>query len=102
MRRRLDAVGISHAEFAARAGLDRGTVKRFLEGDERIRHRTISRIQHALEELEDELGMGESSAPVTSTVEFMGARITMEGSPADVARAVREILGSPDAAGKSA
>lgn len=89
---RLLKIGISKREFAERAGLDRGTLNRALANDEKVGDRTWSRIEGALDRLEDEIGMAESGQTVTSTIEFRGARITMAGSPADVAEAIRQVL----------
>ena len=89
---RLTAIGISKVEFAERAGLDRGTVTRAADDDPTVRPTTYSKIERALSELEDEIGMAESGRTVTSTIEYRGARITMAGTPDEVARAIREVL----------
>ena len=93
VRRRVTAIGIADRDFAARAGVDRGTVARATNDDPKISERTRSKIDRALEALEDELGMAESGGMVTSTVVYKGARFTMQGSPDDVARAIRKVLG---------
>ena len=90
---RMTALGITKSEFAQRAHLDRGTLDRALHDEPRVSERTWAKIEGSLDALEHELGMAESGHMVTSTVEYRGARITMQGTPADVAAALREILG---------
>lgn len=93
VRRRILAIGIDDKEFAARAELDRGTVKRATDDHPSTSERTKAKIERALEKLEEEIGMAESGSLVTSTVVYKGARITMQGSPEDVAAAIRDVLG---------
>lgn len=95
LQTRLDAIGITKSEFAERANIDRGTLNRAIEDDPKVTDRTYGRIEHALAALEDEIGMAENGALVTSTIEYQGARITMEGAPSQVAAAIREVLGGP-------
>ena len=90
---RLDAAGITKVEFAQHASIDRGTLNRAIADDEKVTDRTYSRIERALSALEHELSMDADSGAVTSTIEYRGARITMAGSPEEVARAIREVLG---------
>lgn len=90
---RLDAAGITKVEFAQHASIDRGTLSRAIADDEKVTDRTYSRIERALAALEHELSMDADSGAVTSTIEYRGARITMAGSPEEVARAIREVLG---------
>lgn len=93
VRSRLLAIGIADTDFAARAGIDRGTVKRATEGDPKTSGRTRAKIERALAELEEEIGMAETGRLVTGTVIHKGARITMQGTPEDVARVIREVIG---------
>lgn len=92
-RRRILAIGIPDTEFAKRAGVERGTLKRATDDDPKTSERTRAKIERALTELEDEVGMAESGQLVTSTVVYKGARITMQGTPDDVATSIRQILG---------
>lgn len=92
--RRLEAVGISKAEFAAeRASVDRGTLDRAIADDVKVSARTWSKIERALADLEEELSMAETGALVTSTIDYKGARVTVKGTPHDVAETVRHMLG---------
>lgn len=93
---RLDAIGISKSEFAERASIDRGTLDRVIADDEKVRERTWARVEKAIADLEDELGSAQSGRMVTSTVEFRGAKITMQGTPAEVAEAIRQVLAPSD------
>lgn len=90
---RLLTIGISKSEFAERIELDRGTLNRALADDPKVSERTWARIESALDRIEDELGMAETGRMVTSTVEYRGAKITMQGTPAEVAEAIRRVLG---------
>lgn len=90
---RLDAIGITKSEFAQRADIDRGTLNRAIDDDERVTNRTRGRIAQVLGELEEEIGMAEAGTVVTSTIEYRGARITMEGGPSEVAEAIRQVIG---------
>lgn len=89
---RINALGISKSEFAERAGLDRGTLNRALDDDPKVGARTWGKIESTLAALEDELGIAAAGGAVTSTIEFRGARITMSGTPDDVAAAIRQVL----------
>lgn len=93
IRRRITAVGITDKEFASRAGIDRSTVKRATDDDPKLNGVTKSKIERALDDLEDEIGMAESGRMVTSTVIYEGARFTFQGTPEDVAVAIRKMLG---------
>lgn len=90
---RMTALGITKSELAARAEVDRGTLDRALSDSPKMSERTWSKIERALDHAEDEVGMAESGRLVTTTIEFNGARITVEGAPADVAETARQILG---------
>ena len=90
---RLDAIGITKIEFAQHANIDRGTLNRAIADDPMVTDRTYGRIEQALAALEDELSMSDGGGAVTSTIEYRGARITMAGTPEEVARAIREVLG---------
>lgn len=92
LAQRMNAVGISKSEFAARAKVDRGTVDRALEDDPTMQDRTWAKLDRAAEALEDELGMAESGNLVTTTIEVNGAHVTVKGSPADVAETVKRML----------
>lgn len=91
-KKRMDALGITKIEFAERAGVDRGTLNRALADDPKVGPRTWGKIEATLANLEDELGMFESGAAVTSTIEYRGAKITMSGTPEEVAAAIRKVL----------
>lgn len=89
---RITALGIPKRDFAERAGIDRGTLDRALADHPKVSERTWSRIELALTDLEDEIGMAVGGEMVTTTVDFQGATITVQGSPGDVAETVRQIL----------
>ena len=89
---RMNALGISKAEFSEHAKIDRSTLDRVLRDDAKVTDRTRGKVESALADLEHELGMAESGTGVVSTIEFRGAKVTMQGEPADVAEAVRLML----------
>ena len=89
---RIEAIGIPKKQFASRAGVDRGTLDRVLAGDGSVQGRTVAKIERALTDLEDEIGMAESGRLVTTTVEVNGATVTVKGTPEDVAETVRRFL----------
>ena len=90
---RITALGIPKRDFAERAGVDRGTLDRALEDGPKVTERTWAKIELALTDLEEEIGMAASGSLITSTIEYQGATITLQGSPSDVAETVRRILG---------
>ncbi len=65
-RRRL-AIGISVAELARRAGIDRGRLSA-LEAGEKVRDTTLAAVVRTLADLEHELGMNEPSQVVPAKV----------------------------------
>ena len=89
---RITALGIPKRDFADRAGMDRGTLDRALADHPKVGERTWSRIELTLTNLEEEIGMAVGGVLVTTTVEYAGATITVQGSPVDVAETVRQIL----------
>lgn len=101
---RIADIGIPKQELATRAGVDRGTIGRLLKADSRISDRTWVKVERELGRLEEEIGLGavvHRSSPtasgetvdvVTSTVEYGGARITMQGRAEAVAEAIRKVL----------
>ena len=77
-RRRLE-IGISVAELARRAGVDRGRLTA-LENGERVRDTTLAAVTRALADLEHELGMDVPSvveAPTAAAPSMI--RFTVEG-----------------------
>lgn len=100
---RIANIGVPKQELAQRAGIDRGTLGRALKSDPRIADRTWVRIERALSDLEDELGISARLAVKTATtasgesvvesvVEYHGARITLSGKAEAVAEAIRRVL----------
>lgn len=92
LKARMDAIGISKREFAERAEIDRGTLDRVLADDPSVTTRTLGKVEQQLAALEDEMGMAESGHLVVSSVTVGDAVVTVRGSAADVAEAVRKIL----------
>lgn len=89
---RLDALGMSKLEFAERVGIDRSTLDRVLNDDEKVRERTWARVENSLSEMEEDLSSAQGGRMITSTIEFRGAKVTMQGSSAEVAEAIRRVL----------
>lgn len=89
---RITALGIPKRDFAERAGIDRSTLDRALTDHPKVTDRTWSRVELALSDLEEEIGMAVGGDLVTTTVDYAGATITVQGSPSDVAETVRQIL----------
>lgn len=94
LKKRLDAIGITLVEFAERAVTDRGTISRAIDDDPSVRATTWSRLEKAVADAEDELGMAVGGNLVTSTVVIGDATITFSGPPDEVAEAIRKLLGS--------
>jgi len=94
IERRLAAIGIGRREFAEHASIDRTTLYRALSDDrfESISDKTWTKIERALDEVEDELGMAESGHMVTTTFEYAGVKVTMQGTPEDTAETLRAIV----------
>lgn len=92
LQARLDALGIPKSDFANRSDMDRGTVSRAIADDPTVSDRMWGKIETALTALEYELAMTDSGRAMIATVEFNGAKITMKGTPDEVAEAARKIL----------
>lgn len=94
LQARLDAIGISHLEFSKRADSDRGTISRAVSNDPTVTERTWRKLEAAAQTLEEVLGMAEGGNLVTSTIEYRGAKITLQASPAATAETVRRMMDS--------
>ena len=70
IKSRLDAIGISQRAFADKADIDRKTLSNAIEGDPTVRIRNLERIEAALLDLEQEMGMDEDTAKSPGVVEF--------------------------------
>lgn len=57
IERRMRLIGISQRAFAEHAGINRATVKKAVEGDEGMLERNLRRIEKALDDLEEEMGI---------------------------------------------
>lgn len=57
IERRMRLIGISQRAFAEHAGINRATVKKAVEGDEGVLERNLRRIEKALDDLEEEMGI---------------------------------------------
>lgn len=57
IERRMRLMGISQRAFAEHAHINRATVKKAVEGDEGVLERNLLRIEAALAELEEEMGI---------------------------------------------
>lgn len=70
IKSRLDAIGVSERAFADRADIDRKTVANAIKGESSVRLQNLARIEAALLDLEEEMGMDEDSAKAPGVVEF--------------------------------
>lgn len=70
IKSRLDAIGISQRAFADKADIDRKTLSNAIDGDPTVRPRNLERIEAALFELEQEMGMDEDAPKSPGVVEF--------------------------------
>lgn len=57
IERRMRLIGISQRAFAEHAKISRVTVKKAVDGDEGVLERNLLRIEKALDELEEEMGI---------------------------------------------
>ena len=62
IKSRLAAIGISQRAFADKADIDRKTLSNAIEGDPSVRPQNLDRIEAALLDIEEELGMDEEAA----------------------------------------
>lgn len=92
LQARLDALGIPKSDFAVRSDIDRGTVSRAIADDPTVSDRTWGKIESTLTSLEYELSMTDAGRGMVATVEYNGAKITMKGTPDEVAEAAKKIL----------
>lgn len=105
IRQRLDALGISDREWYTRTGIDRKTLNRAIENDERVRENTYGAIENWIERLEREIA-GVRSDPADDLIEFrlsgnFGVDVVVKGPIRDrgeledaVARLIREMRGT--------
>ena len=84
IKSRLAAIGISQRAFADKADIDRKTLSNAIEGDPSVRPQNLDRIEAALLDIEEELGMDEEAAKSPNVVEFkvtgnFGVDVTVAG-----------------------
>lgn len=89
IKRRREALGMSVSALAKKVGMDRGTLARAEEGDERTEALTYSRIEGALDRLETEMGIDQATAE-DDVVEFrlsgnFGVDVVVKGPVANLA-----------------
>lgn len=70
IKSRLDAIGISERAFADHADIDRKTLANAIKGESSVRAQNLARIEAALLDLEEELGMDEDTGKPPGVVEF--------------------------------
>lgn len=71
IKSRLAAIGISQRAFADKADIDRKTLSNAIDGDPTVRLRNLERIEAALFDLEQEMGMDDDDpAKSPGVVEF--------------------------------
>lgn len=71
IKSRLDAIGVSERAFADKADIDRKTLANAIKGESSVRPQNLARIEAALLDLEEEIGMGEDPAAKSpGVVEF--------------------------------
>lgn len=91
---RLSALGVSDRQFHERTGIDRKTLRRAIDGEERVRSSTYHAIESALKELEAEREPATSPpAPRTVSFELQSGEVsvTVEGPITDVAALRQEV-----------
>lgn len=102
IQRRLDRLGISDREFQARTGIDRKTLRRAVDGEEKVRASTYDAIEAGLDKLERLVsGLPAAQArpvgdPADDLIEVrlegnFGVRAVVKGSAHDPA-ALKEII----------
>ena len=57
IERRMRLMKVSQRAFAEHTGIHRNTIKRAVDGDEGVLERTLRRIEKALDDLEEEMGI---------------------------------------------
>jgi transcriptional regulator with XRE-family HTH domain len=70
IKSRLADIGISQRAFADKADIDRKTLSNAIEGDPTVRLQNLDRIEAALLDLEQEMGMDDDPAKAPGVVEF--------------------------------
>lgn len=70
IKSRLDAIGISERAFADKADIDRKTLANAIKGEPSVRLQNLDRIEAAIFDLEQEMGMDEDSTKTPGVVEF--------------------------------
>lgn len=83
-------LGVDRRSLAARAGVDRGTLKKAEETTDDVSPATIGAIDAALTALEEELGM-DVELEVSAYIEVGEMKIRLRGTPEEVAATVRKI-----------
>lgn len=70
IKSRLASIGISQRAFADKADIDRKTLSNAIDGDPTVRPQNLDRIEAALLDLEQEMGMDDEGAKPSGIVEF--------------------------------
>jgi transcriptional regulator with XRE-family HTH domain len=76
IERRMRLIGISQRAFAEHAKISRVTVKKAVEGDEGVLERNLRRIETALDELEEEMGIEPEELQQTPAAGPLAFRMT--------------------------
>jgi transcriptional regulator with XRE-family HTH domain len=96
IERRMRLIGISQRAFAEHAKISRVTVKKAVEGDDGVLERNLIRIEEALDELEEEMGiepeeqLPASTGPLTFQMTTADGMEIVVSGPVEDADVLRE------------
>jgi transcriptional regulator with XRE-family HTH domain len=96
IERRMRLIGISQRAFAEHAKISRVTVKKAVEGDDGVLERNLIRIEEALDELEEEMGiepeeqLPASAGPLTFQMTTADGMEIVVSGPVEDADVLRE------------
>lgn len=96
IERRMRLIGISQRAFAEHAKISRVTVKKAVEGDDGVLERNLIRIEEALDELEEEMGIepeelaAASAGPLTFQMTTADGMEIVVSGPVEDADVLRE------------
>jgi hypothetical protein len=97
IERRMRLMGISQRAFAEHAKISRVTVKKAVDGDEGVLERNLRRIEKALDDLEEEMGIepedlqqASSSGPLTFQMTTPDGMEIIVSGPVEDADKLRE------------
>ena len=97
IRSRRERLGIGIKPFAERAGVDRGWLARVEAGEAKnVRASSYAAVERALDELEDEMGMGDQPREGSQMVTFrlsgnFGVDVVVRGPVSDMAEMERSV-----------